>query len=242
MFSQLKSNIKDMDISDDIKAKLVSMVSNVETSANGRFEDVQESRDKFKAKNTELLSQLEDEKAKKVPKDSSEEVEKVRAEMQLRYDTDTKKLSDESLEKDSKYKALESTHEDFLYSKDISDSGLMPKFVEETMARKNINDMIKAKTIRGEDGKIYAKDEITGGILRDINNENAPLGLEYVVNEIASTINPMYLAPQGNGGGGGANHNQGNHSGGKSWAEMTGGEKVALFKKDPKQYEQLKNS
>ncbi len=257
MFSQLKSSINGMDISDDIKTKLVSMVTNVETSANERFDTVKESRDNEKSKRQSLQTRLdevgstlklnddftaEDVKAKMTSNNSNADVEKVKAEMQLRYDTDTKELSSKIAEGDGKFNELQTKHSDFVFMNEISNSGLLSKFVDEPMARSNIMDMIRDKSTRGEDGKIYAKDSITGNVLKDINNGNAPLGLDYLVNDIASTINPMYLAPQGNGGGGGANHNQGNHSGGKSWAEMTGGEKVALFKKDPKLYEQLKNS
>lgn len=138
----------------------------------------------------------------------NEEVEKIKAEMQLRYDTDTKALSEKFSSKEIEFNDLSTKHNDSIFMNEITNSGVMSKFVDEPMGRTNIMNMIRDKSVRGEDGKIYAKDSITGGVLKDINNNNAPLGLDYLVDNIVSTINPIYLAPETNGQGGGTPPNQ----------------------------------
>ena len=138
----------------------------------------------------------------------NEEVEKIKAEMQLRYDTDTKALSDKFSTKEIEFNDLTTKHNDSMFMNEITNSGVLSKFVDEPMARTNIMNMIREKSVRGEDGKIYAKDAITGGVLKDINNSNAPLGLDYLVSDISSTINPIYLAPEAKANGGGVPPNQ----------------------------------
>ena len=73
--------------------------------------------------------------------------------------------------------------------------------------------------------------------MKDINNDNAPLGLEYVIDSIKNTINPMYLKPEAQAQGGGTPPSQ--QGGNTDASKMTEAERTNLFKTNPTAFNQM---
>ena len=168
MFTQLKSSINGMDLPDDIKSKIVGLVSNVETTSNERFDDVKNSRDTEKSKRQALQEKLtqvgstlklegefsvDDVKNILDSSDKNADIEKIKADFDTRYNTDIKVVNDKLLAKDGEYNELSEKHIKAMFTNEVQNSGLLTSFVDEPMARDNILKLIGDKTIQ-EDGKI----------------------------------------------------------------------------------------
>ena len=141
--------------------------------------------------------------------------------------------------KDEAFNTLGLKLNDTLFKTSIIDSGLLDGFVDEPMARNNIIGQIKDSLIY-EDGKIFVKDNSTGEKAKD-NMTGEYLSPESVVQNLQSTINPMYLTADIKANGGGTPPNQTTPTG-KKFSDYTSAELVALNRTNPTAYQALKNA
>jgi len=229
LLSLINENIED----ETIKGKLVTATQNVE----GVVKEVIQSRDNTKAKISELSEQIglfkntlgieaDDELnadliASKVKNNSKAD------EIEAKY---KKALDDLRLENENLSKAVtakDTELSDMSFNHTVLNGGLMDDFVDDSMARNMLLNQIKEQTIF-KDGKIYAKDSVTGDIARNVETKE-PLGADAVINNLKKTVNPMYLKPDVKTNGGGASG--GTQTGGTlKRSEMSASEKGKYIK------------
>jgi len=150
---------------------------------------------------------------------NSSNVEKI----EEKYQGDLQKLRDELSKASKTIEDNNSKFEDLTFKTTIIDNGLLEPFVDEAMARNNIIEMVKDKVIF-QDGQIFAKDAVTGKIATDLTT-GKPLGVDSVINDIKTNINPMYLKPDVKANGGGANSATNTNNGTLKRSEMSASEK-----------------
>lgn len=133
--------------------------------------------------------------------DKAEEIEALRESLSKKYESDIEQLRSELNQKETFIGDLTQKHNDALFDKHITSSGLLEGFVDEPMARNMVISQIKEKLIY-DNGNVYVKDSASGDIAKDIRT-GEPLKPESVVSELKKTISPMYLVSETTAQGGG---------------------------------------
>lgn len=237
-FKAMLAKIED----DTLKGELTEAFDKVE----GVFTDAVSTRDKVKDTNKSLSTLKQEiaemmgfdddfstEDIKKIldSKNSNKDLEKLKADLTTKYETDMETLRGELSQKDNSFNELQSKYNDTLFNSAITNSGLLDAFVDEPMARQNIISKIKDSLIY-EDGNVYVKDNTTGEKAKDIKT-NEFLKPESVVKSISETINPMYLKSDVQGQGGGTPPNQNpQRSNTQNRSKMSASEKGAYIKEN----------
>lgn len=194
--------------------------------------------DKIKSFETTLgLSEGYDMNDVKALLNSDKDLEKLKGDLESKYNNDITQLRDALNSKENDFNELNNRYNDSIFKNEVVNSGLLGAFIDEPMARNMITGLIKEKTIF-KDGNIYAKDSTTGDIAKDIKTGES-LKLESVVNEIKSTISPVYLAAQTNTNGGGMTPSSNGGGKGNKISDYSIAELKEMKAKNPQQYEAL---
>lgn len=211
VLEQFKSLLSKVE-SEELKTELTEAFGKVE----GVVTEFKETRDKAKEANTSLsalkkdiaeLMGFSDDYSKAdieeflKAKNSNKDLEALKADLTSKYENDLKTLRDEIAQRDSALQETTNKYNDSLFKSAIVESGLLSDFVDEPMARANITSMIKDSLIY-EDGKVYVKDATTGEKAKDIRTGEF-LSPKSVIDNLKTTISPIYLNPDMKAQGGG---------------------------------------
>lgn len=188
-------------------------------SVEGAFTDAITTRDKAKETNR-LLKDFKSEIGNSLGLDkeytvadiqgklsnNNQDLEKLKTDISSKYENDLETLRSELTNRESSFNELTGKYNETIFNNTITQSGLLNDFVDEPMARNLITGTIKEKLLF-EDGQIFVKDSSTGEKAKDIRTGEF-LKADSVINDIKSTISPMYLKADVIAQGGGAPANQ----------------------------------
>ena len=198
VLSQFKIMLSELENSE----KLVEAFSSVESVFNDTIKTMDKAKEQNRALSDNLKSinelfELEEfslDTIKSKLGEPSKDVEKLKAQLTEKYEKDLSTLRSELQQKETSLNDISTKFREMMFTNKVIDGGLLSDFVDEPMARRNIIEMIKPRLLE-KDGNFYAKDNTSGDIAKDIRTGEF-LTAKNVIDEIKSTINPMYLKPQ----------------------------------------------
>lgn len=172
---------------------------------------------------------------------SSDDIEKVKADLQSKYEADTNELRTMLDDEKSKNASLVEKHESMTFNSELEKQGLLQGFkTDNPRVKEMLLGELKGSLIL-EDGVFYVK-SATGEKDRDIKTGEY-LSAKSVPDGMMSSNEWMdFVKPQSKGQGGGTPPSNPDGAGGKKFSDYTSAELVEMNRTNPQQYQALKAS
>ena len=242
---QFKNMLAELDDSVEAKQSLVSAFGNVEIDFNQAIEkrnEVKESFNNYKSSIKGLIGADDVDKIREqidtLKTSGNDDIEKVKADLQAKYEADTNELRTLVETEKSNYSTLKQQHEQILFNIEVEKQGLLEGFRTSNPRVKDILlSEIRNKLIL-EDGKFYVKDQ-AGEKARDIKTGEY-LPAKSISDEMQSSKEwTDFVSPKTNGNGTAMPSNQNSTPTGKKPSEYTEQERVDLYRNNPTEFNRL---
>lgn len=244
-FSSMLDGLED----GELKTSLVNAYGNVKIDFNQAIEKRNTIKDEYNTfkegiKKTIGSDDLEEigSKIQDLSKSGSEDIEKLKSDLQAKYEKDTNELRGLYEAEQNNSNDLRAKYENMLFDNAVEKQGLLTGFnTDNPRVKDMILSEIREKLIF-ENNTFYVKDEATGDKARDIKSGEY-LSAKSISDNLKSSPEWMpFVKPDAQAQGGGTPPPNQANSGGKKWNDYSSSELVAISRENPSLYEQLKTT
>lgn len=231
----------------ELKTSLVNAFGNVRLD----FEQAIEKRDTIKSELANYKQNISNligtdsidgvkTKLEDMSKSSNKDVDKLKADLQAKYEADTNELRKMLDGEKAKYSELTTKHEAMLFKNEVERQGLLQGFKTDNP---RVKDMLLAEIqdkLILENGTFYVKDSATGEKARDIKSGDYLSAKSVSDGMLQSNEWADFVSPQTKASGTGTPPANQSTPSAKKFTEYTSSELVELHRTNPTRYNQLK--
>lgn len=224
----------------ETKTNLLNAFGNVRLDFDQAIQKRVDIKNDFDSYKSSVTSKLGTDISEYTVPTQSDDLEKLKQDLETKYNTDTQQLRDNVSEWENKYTQSNTKLEDMLFSSEVEKAGLLTGFnTENPMVKDMLLKKIKDSLILQE-GVFYVKDGTTGDKARDIKTGEFLPAKSVSDGMLASPEWTPFVSPKAQASGMGTQTTTTTTTG-KKFADYTSGELVEMRRTNPAQYELLKS-